>query len=364
MEILKNLANNIKENFEQSYKVLFYKISNTHEKEKIYRLLSSNPNIRIYDELQSQLSELIKLQNPSTKFSQSELESAVTNYLGECPADEYGVWVYYPWSDRLVHLLNENEFILLRTSRNTYKITPEERDILAQKIVGVIGLSVGQSVSLALTMERSFGELRIADFDTLEMTNLNRIRTGVHNLGVRKTVATAREIAEIDPFLKVTCFHEGITEQNMDQFFLEGGKLDALIEECDSLDIKIKSRIQARKLGIPVIMDTSDRGMLDIERFDLEPDRSLFHGLIDHLDFENSSNQFSADRIELIYAILDKNNLSDRLKLSIDEIGKSIKTWPQLASSVIAGGANAADAYRRIMLKMPLKSGRYYLELE
>ncbi len=33
------------------------------------------------------------------------------------------------------------------------------------------------------------------NFDTLELSNLNRIRTGVHNMGIPKVVITAREIA-------------------------------------------------------------------------------------------------------------------------------------------------------------------------
>lgn len=50
----------------------------------------------------------------------------VDAYLGQTPPEEYGVWVYYPWSTRLVHLLDEAEFIELRTNRNKYKLTPEE----------------------------------------------------------------------------------------------------------------------------------------------------------------------------------------------------------------------------------------------
>ena len=46
-------------------------------------------------------------------------------------------------------------------------------------------------------MERICGEIRLADFDILELTNLNRIRTGVHNLGLSKTYSVAREISEI-----------------------------------------------------------------------------------------------------------------------------------------------------------------------
>ena len=104
----------------------------------------------------------------------------------------------------------------------------------------------------------------------------------MHNLGLKKTTIVAREIAEIDPFIKVTCFHEGVNEQNADAFFLDdGGALDLVIEECDSVDIKILARIKARQRGIPVLMDTSDRGMVDIERYDLDSSYPILHGLID-----------------------------------------------------------------------------------
>src|SRR5690606_20421554 len=99
----------------------------------------------------------------------------------------------------------------------------EEQNILLSKKIGIIGLSVGQSVAISLAMERSFGELRIADFDTLDLSNMNRIRTGLFNLGIKKSWMVAREIAEIDPFLKVTVYEEGITDENIDDFFTLGG---------------------------------------------------------------------------------------------------------------------------------------------
>src|SRR5262249_10672963 len=145
-------------------------------------LLSSNPKLTLYDELNGQVEELVKSQNPKRKFSKPELSVAAIDYLGTTPHEEYGVWVYYPWSSRMVHILDEKEFIDVRTNRNQHKITTKERDLLSKQKIGVIGLSVGQSVSLTMAMERSFGEIRLADFDVLELTNLNRIRTGVHHL--------------------------------------------------------------------------------------------------------------------------------------------------------------------------------------
>ena len=48
-----------------------------------------------------------------------------------------------------------------------------------------------------------FGEIRLADFDEIDLSNLNRVRTHLINIGINKAVIVAREIAEIDPYLKV-----------------------------------------------------------------------------------------------------------------------------------------------------------------
>ncbi len=360
--ILKEIiASSVSKN--EEYKPLFFRINKDEDKIGLFKLLNEKPHLRIFDEIQSQLEELVKCLNPKIVFTKETLKEASREYLGNKLPEEYGVWVYYSWSNSVVHILDKEEFIKVRTNRNQFKITPEEQQTLSQKKVGVIGLSVGQSVCLAMAMERSFGELRIADFDQLDLSNLNRIRAGVQNLQIKKTIICAREIAEIDPFLKVICFDNGITEENIESFFIEGGRLDALIEECDGISIKIKSRILAKDFGIPVIMDTSDRGMLDIERFDLNKDLPLFHGLLEKFNIQEDVK--NPQRIkDLIFAILDKEKISKRFRDSIEEIGKSLTTWPQLASSVVAGGANAADVYRKIMLGFPVPSGRYYIDLD
>lgn len=318
----------------------------------------------IHDEIYGQLQELIKSQNPSVRIKANEYEALISKHLNGSDINEYGVWAYYPWSRRLIHLLDEDEFIEVRTNRNQYKITRSERDTLSTKRIGIIGLSVGQSIALTLAMERGFGELRLADFDMLELSNLNRIRSGLHNMGVPKVVIAAREIVEIDPYLKVSCFFEGLTENTMDDFFLKNGKLDILVDECDGLDIKILSRYKARELKIPVIMDTSDRGMLDVERFDLEPQRPILHGTVENINPQNIKELTNEEKIPVILQMLGIENVSLRAKASMVEVEQTINTWPQLASSVALGGAVGADVCRRILLNQYHESGRYYIDLE
>jgi molybdopterin/thiamine biosynthesis adenylyltransferase len=283
--------------------------------------------------------------------------------LNNQPIEKYGVWAYYGWSKRLVHLLPKEAFIELRTNRNKLKITAEEQNLLATKKVGIIGLSVGQSVALTMAMERVCGELRLADFDTLDLSNLNRLRAGVHQIGMPKVIIAAQEIAEIDPYLDVTIFPEGITDKNMDDFLGSGeSKLDVLVEVCDGLDVKIKARKAARNKQIPVLMDTNDRGMVDIERFDLEPLRKLLHGFIDEdLILTNFTPE---ERLQLLMKMVSFENISTRLKQSLPEMGKSIVAFPQLASSVMLGGGVTTDICRRILLQQVVPSGRYYIDFD
>jgi len=326
--------------------------------------LFKDTSVIICDELKSQLSELIELQNPSIDYGDEELVSAVDSHLKGVSSVDYGLWVYYPWMRRLVHVLPEDEFVQCRTNRNKYKITDKEQQLLSKKVVGVVGLSVGQSVSLTMAMERSFGELRIADFDDLELTNLNRIRTGVHNLGLPKTTVVAREIAEIDPFLKVSVFEEGLTEDNIDSFLTGGSKMDLLIDECDGLDMKIIMRVHAKKLRIPVLMDMSDRGTLDIERYDIEPEYPILHGLIGDMNIAKlKALETYEDKIPYLLKMIDARTISPRLKASMIEIGTSITTWPQLASAVCLGGALGADVSRRLFTLGKVESGRYHVDL-
>lgn len=345
------------------FKPVFLRITDPSEKLALDQLIENNVSF-FHDEIYGQLQELVKMKSPAVRIKPEEYPELIKKHLSGKDIHTYGVWVYYPWNRRLVHMLDEDEFTRVRSNRNQYKITEKEQKILSGKRIGIIGLSVGQSIALTLAMERGFGELRLTDFDTLELSNLNRIRSGVHNLGIPKVVLTAREIAEMDPFLKVSCFFNGLTEDNMDDFFTGNGKLDILVDECDSLDVKILARFKARDLRIPVIMDTSDRGMLDVERFDLEPDRPILHGTIENVDPKTIKGLSTEDKIPVMLQMLGVENISLRAKASMIEVEQTINTWPQLASSVALGGAVGADVCRRILLDQYHSSGRYYIDLE
>ena len=332
--------------------------NNPLERAVLHNIREQSSSIQVVDVFRQQLREWIKAEHPGRPLSEEEMNEQISLHSDGTDDEKNGSWVYYPWRNTLVHCLAKEEFIRVRTVRNLHKITKEEQDILSNCKVGIVGLSVGQSVAISLVMERICVNLRIADFDTLELANLNRIRSSMLHQGELKTTVVAREIAEIDPFVEVSCYDKGLLPENMDDF-LDG--LDLVVDECDSLEMKIMLRKACRERGIPVVMDTSDSLMLDVERFDLEPNRPIFHGLMDEeatIDWNNPQQ-----RMQVLAQIIEPAKASQRAQLSLSEIGKTITTWPQLATDVAMGGAFAAKIVRQIMLGDAIPSGRFRMDI-
>jgi molybdopterin/thiamine biosynthesis adenylyltransferase len=264
-------------------------------------------------------------------------------------------WVYYPWRRTVVSVLGPRAFRLVRLDRNRNLITADELDRLNRLRIGIVGLSVGHAIAYTLAAQGLCGELRLADFDDVELSNLNRVPASVLDLGVNKAVVCARRIAELDPYLPVTVMPTGITPQTVNDF-LDG--IDIVIEECDSLDAKVLVREAARARHLPVLMATSDRGLLDVERFDIEPSRPLMHGLLGDLDATRLANLSNKDKLPYALRMTDAARVSPRMAASLVEVGKTLSTWPQLSSEVALNVAVVAEAVRRIGLHEKLPSGR------
>lgn len=348
--------------FEQKETIEIFSIS--EETFCNFAALCAERSITMLDTIASQLEELAKIhtigQPPDAiaRFIAKEIEP-----YNHC-LNSYGSWIYYPWRQAVVHLLPKEAFEQVRTNRNQEKITHQEQRCLSKKCIGVIGLSVGHSAAITLVQEGICGEIRIADFDTIALSNLNRLRTSLVHLDLKKTTAAYRDIVEIDPYITVKIYPQGMNDQNMENFFLEGGKIDLLVEECDSLETKFKARNCAKKYGIPVVMDTNDRGLIDIERFDQEPNREIFHRIFKNLHPDSLSDLPQPEKLEVVFKLLGgRESLSPAMQDSIQKLGKTLVSFPQLASEVHLGGVLVTHVARNILLEKKMLSGRYYVEL-
>lgn len=280
----------------------------------------------------------------------------VTSKINDFDIYEDALFIYYPWRNIIVQSFDKDVFRRLRYLRNLYKITNEEQEMLFSRHIGIVGMSVGMSVLKALVLEGLAGEYTISDFDIIELSNLNRIDSGIFSIGRSKVETAYRFIVEQDPFIKVNLFGE-VSQQNINS--VVSRSMDVVIDECDSIATKILIRTISSSIGIPVIMHTSDRGMLDIERYDKQDFNSnwtlLQFASLDEIEIKKLSAKIVAEYCDL-------SGADARSKYSFSEIGKSLTSWPQLGGDVLAGAGNVAYAVRNLLLFNNTKSGRFLLE--
>ena len=309
------------------------------EDNAVLEQLRSDPGIEFIDRRESQLEELRTLRPPPDEELIAE----------PCR------WVYYPWRRTVVALLGPRAFRAVRLDRNRNVITTAEQDRLGTLRIGVAGLSVGHVIAHTLVAQGMCGELRLADFDGLELSNLNRVPATVLDLGLNKAEVAARRIAELDPYVAVRVLDAGLTPDNVDEF-LDG--LDIVVEVCDSLDIKVSVREGARARRIPVVMPSADRGLLDVERFDLEPQRPILHGLLGNVDFAKLAALSSREKVPHMIRFLEGEKFTSRPLASVLEIDRTLSTWPQVCADVVLGATTIAEAVRRLGVGEDLPSGR------
>ena len=323
--------------------------------------LIADPTVVVVDALAEQVEQLVQGRVPGEQLRGAALRDAVEGVLEGREPEGFGTWAFYPWSRRLVHVLPEPLHRELRLDRNRYAITTEEQERLTGLCVAVAGLSVGRAVVSTMAHEGVGGELRLADFDVLDLSNLNRVAGGLADVGVSKVVLAAREVAELDPYIRVVTYPGGVQEATIADFVAGA---DVVVDECDDLEMKVRLREHARAAGRPVVMATSHRGMLDVERFDLEPDRPTFHGLLGDVTSATLGGLTTKQKVPYVIRILDPASLTDRAAASMVEVKESVSTWPQLASDVALGGAMVANAVRRIALGELTASGRFHADLD
>lgn len=325
---------------------------------------------KVIDIYENQLIELFEIIYPKINKTSREYKKKLQSFIKRKTSSSkkiLGNWIYYPWNGYLVHTVNEKDYFLLRTNRNRNLITELEQEKLSGFITGIVGLSVGNNVALGLAYQGISNSIKLAERDTLETTNLNRMRAGVYQIGNPKLTLSMQQIYEINPYAEIYPFG-GLTEGNIGNFFTSKPKLDLIFDEIDDFKMKVLIRVHAKKYKLPVIMLTNlgDKVMADVERYDLVKNLELFNGVDKEMHKKIISKKVIAKEDEKRFAIgiAGARNIPKRAIESVKEIGHTLVGRPQLASTVSVSGGIGAYLARKIALKGKLESGRYILDLD
>jgi tRNA A37 threonylcarbamoyladenosine dehydratase len=344
-----------------------FDLSHSLDEEKVKQLFVSGKIQSTSDDYEEQQLELFGVKNPTKVYTptfKEEFAAYYQNLQKEKPIYKHGKWVYFPWSSKLVHILDEEGFQLVRTARNMNLISREEQKKFYDACVAIGGLSVGSSVAFALVLQGGAKHIKLADMDRLALSNTNRILMGVDNLGVLKVEMAARRIYEINPYAEVELFPEGVHPENIDAFF-KG--VDIMIDELDNIAVKYLIREKAKEYKVPVLMatDNGDNAVVDVERYDIDDTITYFHGRMgDDISYESLTKLDKFGIGKMATKCVGPENVTIKMQESLLEMGKTIVSWPQLGGAALINGAAVAYCVRKIANKQPLEKNRALISLD
>lgn len=110
-------------------------------------------------------------------------------------------------------------------------------DKIKKSTVLVVGLGGVGGYAVEALVRSGVGNLIIVDYDTIDISNLNRqIITNTNNIGKLKTEEMWKRIISINPEARVDVVNVKLDSDNLEEIFKY--KFDALIDCCDTIVVK------------------------------------------------------------------------------------------------------------------------------
>jgi len=123
------------------------------------------------------------------------------------------------------------EFECLMMARHT----PGIHRKIKKSVVGIAGLGgLGSAIAIALARV-GVGSLILVDFDVVEPSNLNRQQYFIHQVGMPKVEALQKNIALVNPYVKIRSYQEKIDRNNAERIFKEA---EVVVEAFDRAEEK------------------------------------------------------------------------------------------------------------------------------
>lgn len=323
--------------------------------EFLYRI--DEKDSKVFDRVDIIAEDMFEMHYPDRKDDTEAKAQFSEDILNE--GVSFGTWAHFPWSNTMVRYADRDEHQALRTFRNKNLITSEEQRMLFDARIAIAGLSVGSSVAEQMALGGVGGAVLYADTDHLSVPNLNRIASGMPQVGMRKIDIAAIKTSELDPYIEQTHLHEGITDASLDK--LDKFKPQIVFDEVDDLRAKALLRKYASERQIPLIMasDVGEKTLLDVERYD-QSAVSPFLGRLNesHIEKILAGPLDEEEKKKMVKKVIGIRNASSRLLASLFEIDETLGGFPQLGTTATTGGSLATVAAREILLGRGPESGR------
>ena len=136
-------------------------------------------------------------------------------------------------------------------SRQMSIVTRSEQERFKDAKITVIGCGGIGGETIEMLARMGIGELVLVDEDAFDLSNLNRqTLASLSDLGLSKSAVAADKVRLINPYVKVTAFHEHVDRDNIDVII---GDSDIVIDALDNVLTRVIVSRKAKEKGIPYI---------------------------------------------------------------------------------------------------------------
>ena len=157
----------------------------------------------------------------------------------------------------------------MQFQRQVLLIGEENYEKLSNASVIVFGVGGVGGFAVEALVRAGVGKLSVVDFDTVDITNLNRQIIATHNSIGRAKVDLVRERAlAINPELDINTYREKFSHETQDMFFKDQ-KYDYVVDAIDLVSCKLSLIERSKKDGIPIISSMGTGNKLDPTRFEV-----------------------------------------------------------------------------------------------
>lgn len=231
-------------------------------------------------------------------------------------------------------------------SRNIGWLTQAEQERLRHTRIAIAGMGGVGGIHLITLARLGIGKFNLADFDTFDQANFNRqAGATMRSIGKAKVEVMAEQALDINPELDIRSFPQGVTEENLDDFFKD---VDLYVDGLDFFVFEAREAVYraCERLKIPAVI-AAPLGM-GTAVVNILPGHMTFEA---YFRFSGATAQEKALRflLGLSPAMLQRGYLVDRSTVDF-----AARRGPSTAMACqLCAGAAATEA-----LKILLKRGK------
>lgn len=188
-------------------------------------------------------------------------------------------------------MISKNEFEQHLIERHSLSV----HQSVSEATIGVAGLGgLGSNIALALA-RLGVKKLVLIDFDTVELSNVNRQAYFLRHIGLVKTKALSELIHEVNPFVELETHHIRVTRDNAVELL---GHVDIVVEAFDNPPSKAAlTESILIKTELPLVAASGMAGALSSNSIITKKVRERFYLCGDGVTDSSQSNGLMAPRV-------------------------------------------------------------------